>query len=155
MLKKSTMTAVAAAAIGAIALTGCSADTYYDTTTGWVESDNEGPVSQEVEYAIEDDAAAMNDATLGAWYMADHNGYDWESLVQPVTVINSTSRTTDYLVEVVAESRDGSIQYDIRDAYVTALEPGQSATADAVFIPSFIDEFDVKFRVIEVLRING
>lgn len=49
-----------------------------------------------------------------------------------VTVTNHTSKASDYLVTVTFNSADGSKQYDSTIAAANAVQPGQTATADAI-----------------------
>ena len=68
------------------------------------------------------------DATLGS-----PEKDDWAGFHVPVTITNSGSAVMTYWVEVVVESRDGSVQFESAIATADTLKPGQSTTADAYF----------------------
>jgi hypothetical protein len=52
----------------------------------------------------------------------------------PVTATNSSSKRSDYLVDLSLESVDGKTQYDTATAFLENVEPGQTASDDAIFI---------------------
>lgn len=67
-----------------------------------------------------------------------------------LTVTNSSSKPSDYFIEVVFESKDGSTQLDSTFASVENLAPGQRAETTAL---SFKDApADFTCRVIDVNR---
>jgi hypothetical protein len=90
-------------------------------------------------------ADLSKDVTLGTaeWIQAD-----WASL--PTTVTNSSSQTFTYLVEVVAESNDGSTSYGTGTGLAENLEPGQKKDV----VVDFFDEVpaDAVFRIESVER---
>jgi hypothetical protein len=49
-----------------------------------------------------------------------------------VKITNNSSKASNYIVEIVFESADGSTQIDTSMVAVNSLAPGQSATEDAV-----------------------
>jgi hypothetical protein len=57
-----------------------------------------------------------------------------------IKVVNSSSKTSDYIIEINAESKDGKKQYDTTTALVSNIKPGQSTVdTSAIFtkkIPS-------------------
>jgi hypothetical protein len=67
-----------------------------------------------------------------------------------VTVTNTSSEASDYLLTVVVESADGSQQLDSTTGSVTRLEPDQRAEADLIFFEEY-QEGSV-CRVTEVSR---
>ncbi|WP_324013480.1 hypothetical protein [Microbacterium sp. JZ37] len=71
------------------------------------------------------------------------------SMELPITVTNSAAGPMSYSIEVVAESPDGSTQYDSGYVHVDNLNPGQSGTDNAFFmeIPQ-----DAVYRVVSVER---
>jgi hypothetical protein len=91
-------------------------------------------------------ADLSQDVKLGT---ADRIQADWASL--PATVTNSSSQTFTYLVDVVAESKDGSTSYGTGTGLAENLEPGQrqevavdffdEIPADAVFRIESVDRF--------------
>jgi hypothetical protein len=50
-----------------------------------------------------------------------------------VTVKNNSSKASDYMITVVAESADGGTKYDETSVFITALQPGQSMTEEGMF----------------------
>ena len=57
------------------------------------------------------------------------NDLDWPEA--QVKITNNSSKASNYMVEIVFESADGSTQIDTSMVVVNSLEPGQSATEDA------------------------
>ena len=49
-----------------------------------------------------------------------------------VRVTNNSSKASDYMIEISAESADGSELFDSSTAVITALAPGQSTNAEAM-----------------------
>jgi len=49
-----------------------------------------------------------------------------------VRVTNNSSKASDYFIDIVAESSDGSEQFDTTMATITNLSPGQSTNAEAI-----------------------
>jgi hypothetical protein len=85
------------------------------------------------------------DAVLGPPVLQEYGGLD-----VPVTVTNSATSTMTYMVDVVAESPDGSVQHGTATAYVENLAPGQTANVEASFyedVPT-----DAVYRVATVER---
>lgn len=68
-----------------------------------------------------------------------------------LSVTNNSSKSSDYMIEVVFESADGSTQLDSSIAFVSNLAPGQKASTEAI---SFTDApaGDFKCRVTDVTR---
>lgn len=50
-----------------------------------------------------------------------------------VTVKNNSSKASDYMITVVAESADGSMRYDSTPVFITALGPDQTMTEEGIF----------------------
>lgn len=50
-----------------------------------------------------------------------------------VTVKNNSSKASDYMITIVAESPDGGMKYDETPVFITALQPGQSMTEQGMF----------------------
>jgi len=50
-----------------------------------------------------------------------------------VTVKNNSSKPSDYLITVVAESADGATRYDSTPVFITALGPDQTMTEEGIF----------------------
>lgn len=50
-----------------------------------------------------------------------------------VTVKNNSSKASDYIITIVAESADGSTKFDETPVFITALQPGQSMTEEGMF----------------------
>jgi len=68
----------------------------------------------------------------------------------PVKVTNNSEKASDYYIEVVVESKDGSERIDFANVLVMGLKPGQKATEEAMFgadIPA-----NAVFTVTEVQR---
>ena len=85
-------------------------------------------------------ADLSKDVKLGT---AEANELGWVSL--PATVTNSSSQTFTYLVDVVAESKDGSTSYGTGTGLVEHLKPGQKKEV----MVEFLDEVpaDAVFRI--------
>ncbi|MFD2792172.1 DUF4190 domain-containing protein [Promicromonospora vindobonensis] len=90
-------------------------------------------------------ADLRKDVTLGTaeWVQAD-----WARL--PATVTNSSSHSVTYLVDVVAESKDGSTSYGTGTGLAENLKPGQKKDV----VVDFFDEVpaDAVFRIESVER---
>lgn len=69
----------------------------------------------------------------------------------PITVTNNSEKRSNYAIDVVAESADGSVQYETGFAYVENLEPGQSALETVVFFKPIADP-GANYRVVTVSR---
>lgn len=52
----------------------------------------------------------------------------------PVTATNSSSKRSDYSIDLSLESADGKTQYDTAVAFLQNVEPGQSATDKGIFL---------------------
>lgn len=50
---------------------------------------------------------------------------------------NNSEKRSNYMVSVSAESADGKTQYDSSPAFINNVEPGQTATGDALFTKEF------------------
>lgn len=76
---------------------------------------------------------------------------DLGQLSAKLTVTNNSSKASDYFIEVVFESSDGSTQLDSTFASVTNLAPGQRTESEAI---SFEDAPSGSFtcRVVDVMR---
>ena len=74
-------------------------------------------------------ADLSKDVKLGT---AEVNELGWVSL--PATVTNSSSQTFTYLVDIVAESKDGSTSYGTGTAFAENLGPGQKKEVAAEFL---------------------
>lgn len=76
---------------------------------------------------------------------------DLGQLSATLTVTNNSSKASDYFIEVVFESADGSTQLDSTFASVTNLAPGQKTESEAI---SFEDAPSGSFtcRVVDVMR---
>lgn len=51
-----------------------------------------------------------------------------------VTVKNSSEKTSDYMIEVTAESPNGSKQYESTTVLIDNVKPGQTADGDGLFV---------------------
>jgi ABC-type glycerol-3-phosphate transport system substrate-binding protein len=51
----------------------------------------------------------------------------------PVKIKNNSEKASDYYIEIVAESKDGSERIDFSNVLVMGLKPGQKATEKAMF----------------------
>ncbi|TRW44522.1 hypothetical protein [Georgenia yuyongxinii] len=87
------------------------------------------------------------DAVLGTPVWGEYGGVDLQ-----VGVTNSGVETMTYVVDVVAESPDGTIQLGTATAYVENLAPGQTANVEANFFEDL--PADAAFRVVKVERHN-
>ena len=65
---------------------------------------------------------------------------------------NNSSGRSDYLIDLVIESADGATQLDTTTAFVQGLEPGQSATAEAMVTDVESLPADAVIRVTSVQR---
>lgn len=113
----------------------------YETTAGGFEVVPELTVVAAEDVGFRDLTA---DATVGA---PQWSGYG--SMDLPITVTNTAPTAMDFSIEVVAESPDGSTQYDSGTAYIESLNPGQSGTSEAFFFD--IPE-DATYRIVSVER---
>lgn len=50
-----------------------------------------------------------------------------------VTVTNNSSKSSNYVITIVAESADGSTKYDETSAFISNLGPGQTMTEQGMF----------------------
>jgi hypothetical protein len=50
-----------------------------------------------------------------------------------VTVTNNSSKASDYVITLVAESADGATKYDETPVFITNLQPGQTMTEEGMF----------------------
>jgi Flp pilus assembly protein TadG len=55
----------------------------------------------------------------------------FEGPIATVTVVNNTSKASNYIIDVTFDSTDGKTQLDSSVATVNNVAPGQTATADA------------------------
>ena len=69
-----------------------------------------------------------------------------------IPVTNNSSGRSDYHIELVIESADGATQLDTAFAFVTELEAGQSATAEAMVTDADSFPADAVIRVTTVER---
>lgn len=62
----------------------------------------------------------------------------WDSVTDTgavkVTVINHSSKRSDYMITIALESADGKTQLDTADVFVQNLEAGQSTPQQAIFL---------------------
>lgn len=67
-----------------------------------------------------------------------------------VRITNNSSERSNYSVDVVFESKDGSEQFESSSAYVSGLAPGQSTTQEALVFPELTKAF--RCEITDVFR---
>ncbi|MFD6446134.1 DUF4190 domain-containing protein [Promicromonospora sp. NPDC060204] len=67
----------------------------------------------------------------------------------PVTVTNSGTRTFDYFVDVVVESKDGKTTYDTSTAVVEGVKPGRTAETTVDFFVDLPADAVVRVELVE------
>jgi len=118
-------------AVSAFGLTACDTDT--------------GTEGKNASTGVLNDTDEAKDVTIKGLV---NEGFGISSV--KIEVTNSSSKTSDYIIEVSAESKDGSKQYDTTTALVNNIKPDQSTTdtsamftkkipADAVLVLGSVD----------------
>jgi hypothetical protein len=72
---------------------------------------------------------ATRDVKLGPVQAPDVLGVRYEK----ITVVNHSSERSDYMIDVAVQSPDGKTQYDTGSAYITNVDPGQTAIDKVMF----------------------
>ena len=122
---------VAAVVVGAgiVTMTGCEVDS----------TDTKGSTG------VFNNTDEAKDVTLQG---IDHQGFGITAA--KIKVVNSSTKASDYTIEVSIESKDGKKQYDTSMAFVSNIKPGQSTIdtsaiftkkipADAVLVLGSVD----------------
>jgi hypothetical protein len=87
------------------------------------------PTTHEVSKGV---AAAAKDVKVGRWHQA-------KSAVSPVVTVkvvitNSSSKRSDYIVDLALESADGTMEYETTPVLVDGLAAGRTTTRTASFV---------------------
>ena len=90
-----------------------------------------------------------NDVTISACAITDN---EFEGPSATLTVLNNSSKPSDYFVTVAFESTDGKQQLDTAIAAITALASGQTATEQAVSLKSDLRAQPFTCKVTKVFR---
>jgi ABC-type glycerol-3-phosphate transport system substrate-binding protein len=117
MKKITKIAAVTGAAL--LTITACSAATSDTSTT---TPDTQSSIST---------GLGTKDATADVKLGKSTEEYGFTTL--PVKITNNSEKASDYYIEVVAESKDGSERIDFSNVFVSGLKPGQKATEEAMF----------------------
>ena len=72
---------------------------------------------------------ATRDVTLGPVQAPDSIGVRYEK----VTVVNHSSKRSDYMIDVAVQSTDGKTQYATGTALINNVDPGQTASDQVMF----------------------
>jgi hypothetical protein len=72
---------------------------------------------------------ATGDVKLGPPQAPDVLGIRYET----VTVVNHSSKRSDYVIDVAVQSADGKTQYDTGTALINNVDPGQTASDKVMF----------------------
>lgn len=110
-------------AIAGVVLAVLSGFGFFAVNAATVEAIDEGLT------AVEEELDATDEITAEFGTVTTSYG----SSEVPVTVTNTSSDTQTFFVTIVAESPDGSVQYDSTTVVTSDLKPGQSATETAYF----------------------
>lgn len=94
--------------------------------------------------------AGANDVVVSACGVADNQ---FEGAEATLTVTNSSSTSSSYIITVAFDSLDGTQQLDTGNATVETLGPNQSATTKAVSFKSEIRDQQFTCKVAEVNRL--
>lgn len=131
----------------ALALSACSVPVEEDAAPV-----NDGAVTSSVEEGSDDEISqglgsqdASADVKLGKVVIDPDLGWT----TAKVTVTNNSDGKSDYWIELVAESEDGSEQYDTAFVMVSGLKPGQKKSEEATFFEDIPEGAIVKFTEIQ------
>jgi hypothetical protein len=91
-------------------------------------SSNSGSSNSGVSQGVASQDAA-GDVKLGPVQAPDVLGIRYET----ITVVNHSSKRSDYIVDVAAQSADGKTQYDTGTALINNVDPSQTASDKVMF----------------------
>jgi len=109
-----------------IALAGCASTT---TGTGSTTKSKSTPTPK----STVSKGLAAHDATGDVKVGVPKKDPDTNWYSVPVTIVNHSSKRSDYMVDLALESANGATQYDTTTVIINALEAGQTATDSGQF----------------------